>query len=65
MIEHWKSALSGLKSILACLDAAEAPPEVGAHLDLAIFRLSEAIMGAEKKRDPLIGLSREFDERSA
>jgi hypothetical protein len=39
MLETLESAMAGMKSALADLDAADAPADVGAHLDLAINRL--------------------------
>ena len=41
-IEQMASALALMKQALDLLDEAHAPAHVGAHLDLAIARLSEA-----------------------
>lgn len=38
-------ALGSVRSALQLLDEADAPPEIGAHLDLAICRL-EAVVGS-------------------
>jgi hypothetical protein len=38
-------ALALMRWALELLDLAQAPPDVGAHLDLAISRLEEAIEG--------------------
>lgn len=43
MIGDLRGALRLMKSALAKLDAAEAPAEIGAHLDLVICRLEEVI----------------------
>jgi hypothetical protein len=37
--DSWREALDLMRRALAILDRAEAPGEVGAHLDLAIDRL--------------------------
>ena len=42
-IEQMASALALMNQALGLLDDARAPAHVGAHLDLAIVRLSEAI----------------------
>lgn len=44
MFERCTEALAHMRSALAILDKADAPPHVGqAHLDLAIVRLQEFI----------------------
>ena len=42
-IEQMSGALALMRQALALLDGARAPAHVGAHLDLAIARLCEAI----------------------
>lgn len=42
-----KTALAYLKSALKVLDESNAPPHIGAHVDLVISRLEEAIAGQE------------------
>jgi hypothetical protein len=39
MDKSWSEALEFMRRALAILDECAAPPEVGAHLDLAIARL--------------------------
>jgi hypothetical protein len=39
-------ALDHLERALQLLDASEAPPDIGAHLDLAIHRLRETVEGS-------------------
>lgn len=39
----WVQLLHILRSILDALDAADVPPRVGAHVDLAICRLEEEL----------------------
>ena len=39
MLESLQTALANMKSALSLLDDAEAPDDIGAHLDLAICRL--------------------------
>ena len=43
MDKGWSEALALMQRALAMLDETKAPPEVGAHLDLAIVRLAEYI----------------------
>ena len=43
--EKLQSALSNMESALQILDNADAPPDIGAHLDLAICRLKDAVGG--------------------
>lgn len=49
-IEQMASALALMNQALGLLDDARAPAHVGAHLDLAIVRLAEAI--AETGSEP-------------
>ena len=39
----WALALQQMMAALELLDKSDAPPEVGANLDLAIYRLREAL----------------------
>lgn len=41
--EKWLRALEQLTATLALLDESSAPPEVGAELDMAIYRLQCAL----------------------
>ena len=41
----WSRALDRMNEALALLDQSNAPPEIGAELDLAINRLQNAIEG--------------------
>ena len=41
--------LGSLRAALKALDAADAPAEVGAHLDLTICRLDAAVGGKQKQ----------------
>ena len=43
MLEELHTAMAKMKDALELLDRADAPPDVGAHLDLAISRLAEII----------------------
>lgn len=45
----WEHALSSMRSALTILDESEAPMDIGAHLDLAIVRLEEAITVRDEK----------------
>lgn len=40
---EWLSALGLMRQALSVLDKTEAPPDIGAHLDLAICRLEDAV----------------------
>lgn len=40
---QWAEALSHMRIALDVLDKSEAPPHIGAHLDLAIARLEEQV----------------------
>ena len=41
----YQEALDNMKTALELLDEAGAPPEIGAHLDLAMHRLTPCING--------------------
>lgn len=43
--DKWSLALGHLNEALKLLDESDAPPEVGAELDMAIHRLKSAIEG--------------------
>lgn len=43
MVEQMQLALKIMQDALLLLDSAGAPPDIGAHLDLAIVRLKESI----------------------
>ena len=43
MVESWEQALTLMRESLALLDEGSAPHDIGAHLDLAICRLEEAL----------------------
>ena len=43
MLETMQKALANMKAALSLLDGAEAPDDIGAHLDLAICRLENFI----------------------
>jgi hypothetical protein len=42
---RWNDALAHMEQALSILDHADAPPEIGGHLDLAVTRLQEALHG--------------------
>ena len=44
MTDTWKIALRHMRSALDALDKADAPPHIGAQLELTICRLEEAIV---------------------
>lgn len=48
MSASWEDALSLMRTALVMLDESDAPLNVGAHLDLAIVRLSDAIDAGEQ-----------------
>jgi hypothetical protein len=50
-IEKWRSALQQMTGALRMLDESEAPPDVGAHLDLSIQRLKDEISAVEFPND--------------
>lgn len=41
--KQWTEALSHLRLALDVLDKSEAPPHIGAHLDLAIAQLEDQV----------------------
>jgi hypothetical protein len=43
MLDTLQSAMVSMKAALADLDDADAPADIGAHLDLAIYRLEAAL----------------------
>ena len=43
MHDEWNAALEGMRLALEVMDKAHGPLDVGAHLDLAISRLEEAL----------------------
>jgi hypothetical protein len=43
MTVTWERAMAHMKSALALLDESNAPPHIGAHLDMVISRLDGAI----------------------
>lgn len=47
--DKWSLALRHLNEALRLLDEGDAPPEVGAELDLAIHRLRSAIEGRAQR----------------
>ena len=48
-VQQWTTALSHLQTALRILDESEAPPHIGAELDLAINRLNDAIHSRDHK----------------
>lgn len=42
--EQWRKAVTYLQFVLDQLDGSDAPGDIGAHVDLAICRLEEAIV---------------------
>ena len=46
-LANWGSALSQMQTALRMLDESDAPPQVGAQLDLAIQHLKDEIARAE------------------
>jgi hypothetical protein len=52
MTETWEQALSLMRESLSLLDEGSAPHDIGAHLDLAICKLEEALrIGREAGAD--------------
>ena len=49
-VQRWRSALESLEEALRILDESDAPPQIGAQLDLAIQRLREVIDSASEER---------------
>jgi hypothetical protein len=49
--DKWSLALNHLNEALRLLDESDAPPEVGAELDLAIHRLRSSIEGRTQDDD--------------
>jgi hypothetical protein len=50
MLPRWREALGQMRKALAILDEAQAPPEIGSHLDLAIVRLESILNGPAPAR---------------
>ena len=44
--ERWRATITDLQSVLNVLDETGAPADIGAHIDLAICRLENALSDA-------------------
>jgi hypothetical protein len=52
MSKNWNDALASMRSALEILDITGAPMDIGAHMDLAIVRLEEAIAATTQDKSP-------------
>ena len=57
MIETWQSALEHLRLALEKLDHGHAPPEIGAHVDIAICRLQDALVQIASAHNNIVPLT--------